>query len=383
MSSPASGGPNVGHGPGSKRAFAGAVRLLLLLVFYALAASSSLADFVAYPGLNRSAADIGGADFFGDMIYGRAPQPYVGRVLLPWLVRGTAAVLPGPARAAIADRVRSLYVRAGEPAWLDRYALEFELTRAWLFLFLLLFAWALHRLSFAAGLDRAQADLVPLAALGALPMLYGYVSHLYDLPGLALFTLGLALIAERRLAAYIVVFTLACVNKETAILLTLVWLLVNWQRLDRRRLLALLAVQVGVWLAVRVGLVLLFRGNPGVLIPFRLGRNLPALATLRSYVMFRPFSSWLVMPSGLNVVTVGLFLFGLAALRRLPPLFGYAYLLAVPVVLLSLLFGNIDEMRVYYELYPAAAVAVMAGLFRLLGYPRPDSEGTLVRRPAG
>jgi len=45
-----------------------------------------------------------------------------------------------------------------------------------------------------------------------------------------------------------------------------------------------------------------------------------------------------------------------------------AFRAAVPLVVFAWLFGNMDEMRVYYELLPVVALVLFGGLYRLMGY---------------
>jgi hypothetical protein len=84
--------------------------------------------------------------------------------------------------------------------------------------------------------------------------------------------------------------------------------------------------------------------------------------------MFRPVGDWLVLPMGFNAVYVAGFVVSLFLLRRSPWFLKNAYWIAVPVFALTWLFGNVDEMRVYYELLPLVSLVLFGGLYRLLGY---------------
>src|SRR3989304_6187397 len=65
----------------------------------------------------------------------------------------------------------------------------------------------------------AVAALSPVAVL----VLYALSPHPYDLPILFVFTLGLGLLAHERMWAYLMVFLVACLTKETAIFLTVIY----------------------------------------------------------------------------------------------------------------------------------------------------------------
>ena len=341
------------------------VYVLLLLVIYGAAANFTLVEFIRYPGLNSAERGFFGENFYGDMLYGTAPRPYVGRVLVPWLVRGAVAITPPAARASLARTLgTTLAVTPGmEP--FARLGYEFTLTRLLLFGFLLGFALALRRLAqVTVGFTGAARDALPVVALFLLPALYGYSSQLYDFPALCLFTMGLLFLAEGRDVLYFATFAVATVNKETAILLALVWLLVRAGKAGRGRLVGGLLLQCGIWLAIRGGIALLYHGNQGGDVAWRLGRNIAILASPATYLSFRAVGNWLVLPGGLSIVYLPLLAWALVALRGSPPFLRQAFWIAVPLAIAALLFGNIDEMRIYYEFVPVLLLVLADSLRR-------------------
>lgn len=343
------------------------VYVLLLLVLYGLAANFALVEFIRYPGLNSAERGFFGENFYGDMIYGSAPRPYVGRVLVPWLVRGAVVVTPPAARAALARELGTTLAATPGMESFARFGYEFALTRLLLFGFLFGFALALRRLAqVTIGLTGAARDALPVVALFLLPAQYGYSSQLYDFPALCLFTWGLLSIAEGRDVLYLAAFAVAAVNKETAILLAFVWLLVRAGKIGRGRLVVGLLLQVGIWLAIRGGVAWLYHGNPGEDVAWRLGRNLAILASPATYLSFRAVGNWLVLPGGLNVVYLPFAVWALAALRNSPPFLRRACWIAVPLAVTALLFGNVDEMRVYYEFSPVLLLVLVGSLRRFL-----------------
>jgi hypothetical protein len=312
---------------------------------------------------------MGGEDFFGDMVYGRAPQPFVTRVLVPWLVRTTVAVTPPAARTQIEESVRRSLTSDGKPVWLHQYPFEFTVAKNLLLLSAIGFAfalWWLARLTLDAP-DPAL-DVIPVVVLFALPGLYGYGSMLYDLPALALFTLGLALIAAQRFRLYALVFAACVLNKETALLLTLVWAISEAHKRKLKRLVLGVYLQVGFWLVARGLIFWCFRNNPGEAIAIHLFRNTQVLAVPGNWFLFRPVTDWLVLPRGFNVLYVLGFVASLFALRRAPRFLKEAYWVVPPVFVLTWLFGNVDEMRVYYELLPIVTLVLFSALYRLMGY---------------
>jgi hypothetical protein len=356
------------------------VRAIVLLLLYSTVASFTVSEFIRYPGLASVKQGMGGEDFFGDMVYGRAPQPFVSRVLVPWLIRAAVAVTPPAARAQIGESVRRSLTSEGKPVWLYQYPVEFTIAKNILLLFAIGFAFALWWLArLTLDVPAPASDVIPIVTLFALPGLYGYGSMLYDLPALCLFTLGLALIAARRFWIYAVVFAACVVNKETALLLAMVWAVSEARRLRLRQLALGVYLQVGFWLVVRGALFWYFRNNPGEPIALHLFHNAQVLAVPGNWFLFRPVTDWLILPRGFNVIYVLGFIASLFALKRAPRFLKDAYWVVFPVFVLTWLFGNVDEMRVYYELLPVVAPVLFTGLYRLMGYgpsPQPASSVT-------
>jgi hypothetical protein len=346
-----------------------AARLTLLAVVYALSASFALYEFIHWPGLGPVERGAPGSSFFGDMVYARAARPYVTRVLVPVLVRGAVQIVPEPTRCEVADWTRRTFAPGGRPAWLADFPFEFAVTGVLLFFSLLLFAFALRGLArAAAGFEGIEQDLVPAVALLWLPSFYGYVSHVYDLPALALFTLGLYLIARQRLVPFRSVFAVATVNKETALLLVFVWALWSWRRTPGRSFARDLVLQLGVWVVVRGAIMWVFRHNAGSFVEFHFTRNLAALATPLGYFLFRPVAGFLPFPTGLNVLQLAGLAWVLAALGKAAPFLRCAFWVIVPLAIGGMLCCNVGELRDYYEFYPIALLIVAGSLYRLAGY---------------
>jgi hypothetical protein len=352
------------------------VRVIVLLLLYSTVASFAVSEFIRYPGLASTKPGMGGEEFFGDMVYGSAPQPFVSRVLVPWLIRAAVAVTPPAAKAQIGENVRRSLTDNGQPVWLYQYPFEFTVAKNILLLFAIGFAfalWWLARLTLDA--PAPAQDVIPIVILFSLPGLYGYGSMLYDLPALGLFTLGSALIAARRFRLYAVAFAACVLNKETALLLTLVWAVSEAHRLRPRQLVVGAGLQVGFWLVVRGLLLWYFRNNSGEPIAVHLFRNAQVLAVPGNWFLFRPVTDWLILPRGFNVIYVLGFIASLFALKRAPQFLKDAYWAVLPVLALTWLFGNVDEMRVYYEILPIVALVLFGVLYRLMGYgPQPPAS---------
>ena len=351
------------------------VRAVVLLLLYATVAGFAVPEFIRYPGFGSAKPEFGGESFFGDMVYGRAPKPFVTRVLVPWMIRAAGTVTPRTLRAKIEQSVRRSLTTDGKPEWLYEYPFEFTMAKNIILLFAIGFAFALWWLArLTLDVPAAAADVIPVVVLFALPGFYGFASHLYDFPTLCLFTLGLALIAARRPWLYAVVFVAAVLNKETALLLTLVWAISESHRHKPKQLAIGIGLQVATWGLIRGGLSLAFSGNPGNLLSLHLLRNIQMLAIPGNWFRFRAVTDWLILPAGFNVLYVLGFVAALLALRKASRFLKDAFWMAVPVFLLIWLFANVDEMRDYYELLPVVALVLFGGLYRLMGYaPLPRS----------
>ncbi|HBA90918.1 MAG: hypothetical protein A2X24_05360 [Chloroflexi bacterium GWB2_54_36] len=292
---------------------------------------------------------------FADMITGEAHRPFVTRVFLPWLTRGITALFPASVHEAAktlatsSDFMGSLLGEYNTP---PDFALEALISLGLQLLCVQGFAFAFRGLFRKVYKTPALiSELVTLMALiGLTPMLF--LGYLYDLPTLFLSTLGLYCIAAQRKRSYFLVLALAVLNKETAIVLAAPAILLFWdlQRPTFKKVLFGILAQLGIFLAVRVPLSLLYRDNPG--------RNFePHLAD--HIEMFQDFPIIGVISI---LIAVGMILLVFHKWRQKPAV---AVLGATPGLLMLVLFvlgGIAFEIRVFYEVYAAGLLCIMATL---------------------
>ncbi len=306
---------------------------LLVLV----ASSYVLLIFLTNPGLN-------GYDpaAFVAMVHGQAFRPYVYRLLVPTLIRWISPVFAS---------VSAPYTfRTWELEYFPQYLTAVIL----LFVFLIGFYFAFRYLF--QSIYRTSTlflDLASLLVLLCLPTFFRYYNYIYDLATVCLFTLGLALLVNRKWVFYMAAFIIGCLNKETSILLPFIFGLYYWKRLDRRKFLILLAMQAAIFMAIREGIVYAFRTNPGVSPEWHLlDHNLPLIlqpypVSLIASMLFLAvlvFYGWTEKPEFLKV-----------SLLTFPVLLGMAFL-----------FGYLDELRAYYEAYPVLALLIVYSVAKLL-----------------
>lgn len=317
------------------------VHRYLVFLLYALVAGVVLVMFLRHPG-------IGGFPFatVPDVIYGRAHVPYVHRALVPTMVRLTIALVPAEARVSLREAARqdstiSTIVRKLD--WEVEFLLEYLVAALFAYFLLLAFAFSARYLFTGVYQSRpAFGNLVGLAALLGLPPHFQYQNYLYDPATLFLFTLGLALMVRGNWLAYVFVFALGCLNKETTILLTLVFATYfgTMGRMERGLFHKLTIAQLLIFLSIEAALWVTFRGNPGSLVQFHLFDH--NLGQLYPYSL-PTFCSW-----------IGVMLLMTYRWAEKPSFLKHALLVSLPLFVLTALFGYLDEFRDYYEVYPIA-----------------------------
>lgn len=335
-----------------------------LLLALALAATIPVFGiFVRKPGINGYSRAM-----FLDMIYGRAHRPFVLRALVPTTVRVLTSAIPEGARGTLNAWILGLpkaqrIVLGLE--WEKDSLVEYAIALGLMYAALVGFVFALRSLCLTLYETPPEgANLAALLAVSGLPLLFRYYSYLYDLPCVLFFTLGLAFMAKRRWLPFLAIFLIGALNKETTLLLSVVFVLHFMPlgpsaRMDRKTFVRLLAAQAFLFLAVKTVLTFAFRDNPGGTVEFHLlDHNLPLL---KDYLL--PYG-----PAPLVVALVLALLF-FARLGEKPLLLRHGLVL-LPILLgLTTVLGYFDEWRDYYEAYPIVVLLAFANIAALAGIP--------------
>lgn len=297
-----------------------------------------------------------------DMVHGTAYRPYVYRVLVPGAARIGTAMVPAGVKRAL---TRAFEAWPQRPAgWVPAFATEYLLVVLVMAGSLVGFVWALRRF-FRAVFPEPPArvvDIASLVALGFVPVFFGPFSRqIYDFTTLWLFALGLALMAESKWRAYAILFPLACLNKETAILLALVFV-VHFVRTDDRvsprDFRRLLVWQLAVFAVLRAAVTYAFRNNPGEAVELHLFDH-------NQWVLLHPQTMSKRLPLLIAVCAAGAW-----GWRGKPQFLRDAFLTLAPILLvIGVTVGQIDEIRVYYELYPLVVLMAADSACRALGTP--------------
>ncbi|MBN2378059.1 MAG: hypothetical protein JXD22_16800 [Sedimentisphaerales bacterium] len=311
----------------------GMKRFILCVVYLAVAAVP-LSVGVFRPGMNHyHKARV------ADMVYGRAHQPFVRRQLVPLMVQVGVAVMPEAVLKQLQDKFAKseLVKRLG---WDAEYAGEFVaaviLMYGALLGFLLVLRLFLVQFFELTGIK--SHGVVWVVGL-LLPATFCGVLYIYDFAQLLLFTAGALLMRQKRWGLFYPVFILGYLNKETTILLPVVfvvycgWRILQWENL--RHFLG----QMALGLVIVGMLSWIFQGNPGGAAEWHLERNLhPGLTGL----------GW----ARLIILLVAVVLC-LVGISRAPGFLRRGWLATMPILLVATFFlGYIDELRDYYEALP-------------------------------
>jgi hypothetical protein len=180
----------------------------------------------------------------------------------------------------------------------------------------------------------------------------------------ALYTLCILLIWREKWRLYIAAFTLAVLNKETSILLIAIFVLAFRDRRCSLPFARLAVGQIVLYALITGTLRYVFANNPGQTVERQFVRNVRLLANPPDFYDFL------------------LLLFLLAVLvardwEIKPVLFRRMLMMLWPLLILTFFFGWIDELRDYYDVYPAvialASIPVARYIFQVSVAPTRSS----------
>jgi hypothetical protein len=196
------------------------------------------------------------------------------------------------------------------------------------------------------------ADSVSLLALLGLPTMFQYTSFIYDFPLLLLYTLGLIFLYKQDWIKFLIIFLIGCVNKETTILLTLVFYIYFKSNLQQELFNKLLVTQIAIFILVKGLLYFIFINNPGTFIEFHLIDH--NLRLLTGYDLT------------LAAAVLGLILLVFYRWNEKPKFLKTSLWMIIPLIILTLFLGYLDELRDYYEVYPAVIIFIAHSIARIL-----------------
>jgi hypothetical protein len=200
--------------------------------------------------------------------------------------------------------------------------------------------------------------------LAAIPLIvnygiYGYVSYPSDLTALFLFTVAAYCILEDLHWATRIVAVLAALNRETAVLIVPLYILVNWRSKSFVRLMYEVATLTTCTIGPLLLLQQVFHHYPGALSENHFSWNLSLLR--QAFTLHRPGIVYaLTLFSGFHIIS-------LVFLKRSPEFMKAAYICSILLVIVFVPVAILTEARVYNEAILGFTLPVIYGLFARTG----------------
>jgi hypothetical protein len=209
-------------------------------------------------------------------IDGTVSRPFAYRVLIPQTLRAFIAAAPRPVAdvldhwgQAIRSKVFHGFTLAsnGDPILSgpgSKYPQAIFMLAA--LHFACLVGYALIGSSLYARLfpnSNFRPVAAPLLLLLLFPIVSFGVGHMYDFSVLLFSSCLLLAMAYRQHMLYLIIFAVACFNKETTILMVFAYAMVFFRRLPFPFYALMLAAQLAIFLVIYISLKAVFAGNPG------------------------------------------------------------------------------------------------------------------------
>jgi hypothetical protein len=346
-------------------------------------------SLIQSPGLLNERAGVNSMANFA------AHKPFVYRALVPLMIRGIEKATPkfisDPINKHFSAKIVESIGQNSDSATTEKIdelsrigyrVVVFELLNL---AFLVGFLYCLRYLAINLELFPGKWNsVIPLGIAVALPVYFNYGNFMYDFAALFFFSLGLIFLLKQNWKLYLPVFVLALINKETAILLTVIYAIYYYANIPRKRYWQLLISQAVIFIAIKAALSFVFADNPGVSVEWHISRNLNYLSDIANYFRFDPIGVVplapgglnIPLPRGVNIVMVALVGFLVFYGWRNKPRFLKMSLVIVPIFfVIGLFMGYIDELRSYIEILPVVYLLSISGLARIIGErKRSESE---------
>lgn len=325
-------------------------RLTIYTVF-ALLYVISAAFAMSYFFQNSALGDAYYRTRFDAMVDGSAARPFVFRHLVPMVTNAVEAISPTALRESATRWIE--YVKADEDykearrylPWLDKSfpstASHYRRLVASVIIFGFLIGYMVSIYALGSILfPRTKAVALCAPVLAALAFgSFGYQwQYIYDIPCLCLSSACFYFIYRQRFRLYMLVFFLACLNKETAIFSLAFFTIWFFGRLGERRFAVLWAVQCAIYISVKIALNINYMDNSG----FMLEENM-ALVLARDVL------------GQANVSRIILFMalwFILTYRWQEKPLFLKKTLMLLPLLYIAYFYyGYPMEYRVFFDLH--------------------------------
>lgn len=213
---------------------------------------------------------------------------------------------------------------------------------------------ALRELWFTLYRYDETEEIIPVMAVFVGTLLFGYNRLPYDLTTAFLFTLAFLYIFRADKVKYLVVFTLACLNRETAFLLILFYAVlsliffIGYKQLSYRYTLTMLLLQVYIYTLITYCLHLAFQYNAGSTLWVEPWQNLMRFAnnllltllhlSVTGVILWMVFRDWKYKSTYLKLAF---------------------WVIAPVMVLMYIVCGQNYEVRVFWEIYPVVGLLMI------------------------
>jgi len=315
-----------------------------------------LIAFVKLPPINGDEQSM-----FSEMVYGTAWKPFVYRTLLPTSVRIISGIIPEGIHNSLTEKFESnhsLVLVLEKLKWESEFITEYLVSMVLMYLSLIGFVYVFRKL-----FDEIYSstlwfkNLVSIILLFAIPAMFqpNYSNYIYDFPALFLFTFGLLLLHQRKWNYFLILFLISCFNKETTILLTLIFAIHFYKdsEISKTFYYRFITFQLIIFAVVKILLFIVFKNNPGGFVEFHL--------IDRNYLLFNGYS--LITFVVLLIIIISIF----SRWGEKPKFLKDALWIAIPLLILTLFFGFFDELRDYYEAFPIIILIISYNIGKILG----------------
>jgi hypothetical protein len=330
--------------------FARTASLAWKLVYWSLILVLSLLVFVLF--LRTSGIGINGKATFEKVLTGTAYRPYIYRQLLPAVANLAAPLIDGPAALRLGRRLEDVLGERFFRARLNGRLFPSQVVLLLAMMYLSLVGFAVTTWFFLRdlGYRRSVRYLMPPAMLLASTVFFGF-GYMYDFALLFLFTMGLWLMYRQSWAAYLLVFAVGTLNKETTVFLGLIFVVYFWSRLARPRFLGVGAAQLGIYALIQGFLRYRFRNNPGDHVEWHLPDQIAAFQHIGAN------TPWLLIIWASTIAGIAILV--IHKWRR-KPAFLRASLAILPFFLvLFIFFAWPLEIRDLLEVFPVIAILIL------------------------
>lgn len=303
--------------------------------------------------LRNSGVGINGKATWDKALTGTAWRPYAYRVLLPALANFAAPALDRIGALNLGIRSEALLGDKFFRARLNgrQYPRQVVLLLVMMYLSLVGFAVGMWFLVRALGYRQWVQYVMPPLMLEVSTLFFWNFGYMYDFTLLFLFTLGLLFMLRERWAAYLVVFAIGTLNKETTILLFVIFALYFFRHMQRRKFVSLSVWQLSLFAVIEGALRWLYRLNPGGSLEWHWPDQ---VAEFRLIAASAPY--WLLIWA----VAITLIVAAIVYRWNQKPLFARAGLVILVVLLPLFVFWAWPlEIRDLLEAYPIVAVLMI------------------------